>query len=290
MREDTGEVELAGRGKLPGVVEASDVRGDLQVHTSWTDGSASIEAMARAAQRLGREYLAITDHTRDLAMTGGLDEDGLRAQQEAIRKARRKVPGIRILTGAEVNVRQDGSLDVNDAVLADLDVVGAAIHSHFDLPRAQMTRRIVRAIENPHVDLLFHPLARALGRRRPVDVDFDQVLDACLRTGTVLEIDAQPERLDLPDPLVRKAIEAGALVAISSDAHTVDELRYLETFGIGVARRGWVEPRHAINTRPVDEMLGLLKDHRKAPAGRRRKTAARAKKRKSKPSPARAHR
>jgi DNA polymerase (family 10) len=215
--------------------------------------------MARAALELGREYIAITDHTRDLAMTGGLDEEGLRAQVKEIRKVDRRLDGIRVLTGAEVNVRPDGTLDVDDRALSQLDVVGAAIHSHFDQPRTEMTKRILRAVENPHVDILFHPTARALGRRPPVAVDFDAVIEACLRTGTVLEIDAQPERLDLSDALARRAVEAGVRIAVDSDAHTTDELRYIETYGVGVARRGWVPAERVINTLPVRDMLGALK-------------------------------
>jgi DNA polymerase (family 10) len=264
MREDAGEIELAQLGELPAVIEAADIRGDLQVHTSWTDGSASIEAMALAAKKLGREYIAITDHTRDLAMTGGLGEDQLLAQMKEVRKVDREIKGIRVLAGAEVNIRADGSLDTADDVLAELDVVGAAIHSHFEQPRGDMTLRILRAVENPHVDVLFHPVGRALGRRRAIDFDFDPVIEACLRTGTILEIDAQPERLDLPDSMVRRAIEGGVRIAIDSDAHTGDELRYIESFGIGVARRGWAESKHVINTMPIEKMLGMLKDRRRA--------------------------
>lgn len=264
LREDTGEVELAGRGELPALVAAGDIRGDLQSHTDWTDGSASIEAMARAARELGREYLVITDHTRDLAMTGGLTEDELRAQVKQIRAVDRALGGIRVLAGAEVNIRADGSLDVGDATLAELDVVGAAIHSHFDQPRAEMTRRILRAVENPHVDLLFHPFARLLGRRRGVDLDFEAVLKACVRTGTILEIDAQPERLDLPDLQVRRALAAGARIAVDSDAHSVEELRFIEAFGLGVARRGWAGPADVVNTLPLSGLLAALKRPRRA--------------------------
>ena len=270
MREDTGEVEKAQKGTLPAIVQDDDIRGDLQVHTSWTDGSVSIEAMARAARELGREYIAITDHTRDLTMSSGLDEERLRAQAKEARAVDRDLSGIRVLAGAEVNIRADGSLDVDDEVLAELDLVGAAVHSHFDLPRAQMTRRIVRAVENPHVDVLFHPVGRALGRRRAVELDFEAVLEACVRTGTILEIDAQPERLDLPDALVRAAVEAGARLAIDSDAHTADELRFIEVFGTGVARRGWAERKHVINTLPLDELLAMLKGHPHARSARRK--------------------
>jgi DNA polymerase (family 10) len=259
MREDNGEVEMAQQGKLPGVVQDDDIRGDLQVHTSWTDGSASIEAMACAARKLGREYIVITDHAHDLAMSSGLDERRLRAQIKEVRAVDHDLGGIRVLAGVEVNLRADGSLDLDDEVLAELDLVGAAVHSHFDLPRAQMTRRIIRALENPNVDVLFHPVGRALGRRRAIALDFEAVLEACVRTGTILEIDAQPERLDLPDALVRAAVEAGARLAIDSDAHTVDELRFIEAFGTGVARRGWAERKHVINTLPIDEMLRVLK-------------------------------
>jgi DNA polymerase (family 10) len=270
MREDTGEVELARRDRLPAVVAPEEIRGDLQVHTSWTDGSASIEAMARAARELGREYIVITDHTHDLAMTGGLDQDGLRAQAREACQVDRALGGIRVLAGAEVNIRTDGSLDISDEVLAELDVVGAAIHAHFDQPRAEMTRRIIRAVEYPHVDILFHPLARALGRRRAVDFDFEAVLKACLRTGTLLEVNAQPERLDLPASLVRSAIQADVRIAVDSDAHTVDELRFIDTFGVAVARRGWAERAHVINTLPVDAMLGALKTGTMRPRRARR--------------------
>jgi DNA polymerase (family 10) len=259
MREDAGEIELAERGDLPSVIGPGDIRGDLQVHTNWTDGSDSVDLMARAARELGREYIVITDHTRDLGMTGGLDESELREQVEEIRRLDLELEGIRVLAGAEVNIRADGSLDTDDALLAELDVVGAAVHSHFDQPRSEVTRRLIRAVENPNVDVLFHPMGRNLGRRKGVAADFEEVIEACVRTGTILEIDAQPQRLDLSDSLVRRAIEAGARIAIDSDAHTPDELRCIETYGVGVARRAWVEPRHVVNALPADQMLSALK-------------------------------
>ena len=201
-------------------------------------------------------------------MTGGLDEKRLREQVAEIRKVDQAVDGIRVLAGVEVNVRPDGSLDVSDDVLAELDVVGGCDPLALRSVEGGDDARPVRAVENPNVDLLFHPLARALGRRRAVDVDFDALLEACLRTGTVLEIDAQPERLDLPDALVRRAVEAGAKIAVDSDAHTVDELRYIEAFGVGVARRAWVTPAQVINTLPVERMLASLKGKRVAHARR----------------------
>ena len=255
LREDAGEVALALRGELPELIGPEHIRGDMQMHTTWTDGSESIEGMARAAMAAGREYIVITDHSHGLPMSRGLDEAGLREQIAAIRAVDRSLAGIRVFAGVEVNIRGDGSLDVDDDVLSELDLVGASIHSHFELPRPEMTRRIVRAIENPHVDVLFHPTARQLGRRRAVDFDLDAVIEACLRTGTILEIDAQPQRLDLPDAMVRRAIEAGVKIAINSDAHRPEELRYVDTFGVWVARRGWAEPHHVVNTLPASELL-----------------------------------
>ncbi len=268
LREDAGEVEQARAHTLPTLISARDLRGDLQSHTTWTDGAASIEDMARAARALGLEYLAITDHTRDLAMTGGLDEAKLAAQRDEIRAAGRRVRGLRLLAGAEVNIRPDGTLDVADEALADLDIVGAAIHSHFDLPKDAMTRRILRALESPYVDVLFHPTSRQLGHRRPIEFDFEVVLAAALRTHTILEIDAQPQRMDLSDAMVRRAIEAGALLSLDSDAHSPAELDFVERYGVGVARRGWATPRHVANALPVEELRARLK---RARVGRPRK-------------------
>ena len=269
LRENSGEIEAARAGRLPELIEYGDLRGDLQVQTDWTDGADSIQEMARAARAIGWRYLAVTDHTRDLAMTGGSDEKQLREQMAAIRKINHKLDGFTVLSGAEVNIRKDGSLDIADDVLAKLDVVGAAIHSHFDLPAPEMTRRVVRAIENPNVDILFHPTARAIGRREAVHLDLDAVIEAARRTGTVLEIDAQPERLDLKDEHVRRAVAAGVKLAIDSDAHRVAELRYAEDYGVGVARRGWARRSDVVNTLPLERFRACLKD------GRHRRKAAR---------------
>jgi DNA polymerase (family 10) len=270
LREDTGEIEAARAGRLPRLVEHGDLRGDLQVQTDWTDGAASIEEMAEAARRLGLEYIAITDHTRDLAMARGCDEQRLLEQAEAIARVNRKLRGFRVLSGAEVNIRKDGTLDVADQALARLEVVGAAIHSFFDQSRAEATRRVIRAMENPHVDVLFHPTARSIGRRAPVDLDIDAVIRAAVETGTVLEIDALPERLDLKDEYVRKAVEAGAKLAIDSDAHQPAHLACADEFGVAVARRGWARKTDVVNAQPVARCLALLKDARGGPRGRRR--------------------
>jgi DNA polymerase (family 10) len=260
LREDAGEIEAAGAGRLPKLIEHGDLRGDLQVQTDWTDGQASIEEMARAAREAGLEYIAVTDHTRDLAMVRGADEKKLLEQIAAIHALNRKLRGFRVLTGAEVNIRRDGSLDVADACLAKLEVVGAAIHHHFELPRAEQTRRVIRALENPHVDVLFHPTARAIGRREPVSLDLDAVIAAASRTGTALEIDALPDRLDLRDEHVRKAIDAGCALVIDSDAHHPSHLHFADELGVAVARRGWARKADVLNTRPVQKLLAGLKD------------------------------
>lgn len=276
LRENAGEIEAAGKGRLPRLLEAGDVLGDVQVHTTWTDGANTIEEMVDAARRLGRRYIAVTDHTRGLAMTGGCDEAKLLEQVQAIRRIDAKLRGFRLLSGAEVNITRDGTLDIDDEVLARLDVVGAAVHSHFTLPREEQTRRLVCAIENPHVDILFHPTARDLSKRPPMDVDIDAIIEAARRTGTVLEIDAYPDRLDLKDEHVRKAIAAGVKIAIDSDAHHVNHLPFVDTYGIPAARRGWAGKDDVVNARPVDEFLGCLKDRAGRPAsGRTRRPPAR---------------
>jgi DNA polymerase (family 10) len=263
LRENSGEIEAARTGTLPRLIEPGDVRGDLQIQTTWTDGSNSIEEMAAAAKKAGRDYIAITDHTRGLAMTGGSDEKQLLAQVKAIKALNKRLSGMRVLTGAEVNIDRDGGLDIDDAVLAKLDVVGIAVHSHFHLSRAEMTARIIRAMENPHADILFHPTGRVLMKREPYDVDIDAIIAAAKRTGTLLEIDALPDRLDLKDEHVRKAVRAGVLLTIDSDAHHVHHLRCVDDFGIAVARRGWATKADVANTRPLAGFLKCLKDKHK---------------------------
>jgi DNA polymerase (family 10) len=275
LREDAGEIEAAQKGRLPALIEHGDLRGDLQIQTDWTDGSASIEEMADAARKLGLEYIAITDHTRDLAMARGSDERRLLEQAEVIHKLSETLRGFRVLSGAEVNIRKDGSLDVADAALAKLDVVGAAVHTHFHQGRAAMTRRVIRAMENPQVDILFHPTARSIGHREPVELDIDAVIAAALRTGTVLEIDAMPDRLDLRDEYARKAIEAGVLLAIDSDAHHPGHLTYADEFGVAVARRGWARKSDVVNALPVSKCLARLKGGRARPGRRRAKRRTR---------------
>ena len=260
LRENQGEIEAAKKGELPDLVEYGELRGDLQIQTTWTDGANSIEEMAEEARRLGLEYIAITDHTKSLAMTGGSDEKKLLKQMEAIDKINRTLKGIRILKGAEVNINKDGTLDIKDEALIKLDVVGVAVHSHFNLSREEMTERIIRAMRNPHADILFHPTGRVIQKREPYDVDMDAIIETAKETGTVLEVDAYPDRLDLKDEHIRKAVEAGVKLVIDSDAHSVNHIRFLE-FGVAQARRGWAKKSDVLNTRPLREFLKGLKDN-----------------------------
>ncbi len=268
LREMTGEIGAAGLFQtksgtdLPDLIGYDDLRGDLQVQTNWTDGEDSIEEMAMAADRAGLEYIAITDHTVSLAMTGGLDEKKLARQIQEIKqvdaKLRKKKIRCTVLAGAEVNIMKDGSLDLADAMLAKLDVVGAAVHSHFRLSRKEQTARLIRAMENPHVDIIFHLTGRRINKREPIDLDIDAIIAAAKRTRTILEINASPERLDIRDEYIRKCVAAGVKMTIDSDAHAADHFRFLE-YGIAQARRGWAEKKDVINTRPLKEFLQLLK-------------------------------
>jgi DNA polymerase (family 10) len=214
--------------------------------------------MAEEARRLGLEYIAITDHTKGLAMTGGSDEKKLLRQMDTIEEINRSLKGITVLKGAEVNINKDGTLDIKDEVLAELDIVGIAVHSHFNLPRREMTERIKRAMRNPHADILFHPTGRVIQKREPYDVDMDEIIKTAKETDTVLEVDAYPDRLDLKDEHVRKAVEAGVKLVIDSDAHSVNHMRFLE-FGVAQARRGWARKKDVINTLPQKDFLKSLK-------------------------------
>jgi len=258
MRENTGELELAKIGKLPKLIGYGDLKGDLQTQTNWTDGEDSIERMAEAAEKLGLEYIVITDHTKSLAMTGGADEKKLLKQMAEIDKIQKKFKNIKILKGAEVNIGKDGSLDIEDKVLAKLDVVGAAVHSHFKLSRADETRRVIKAMENPNVDIIFHLTGRIINRREPIEINIDEIIKAAKRTGTILEIDAYPDRLDIKDDYIKKCVEAGVKMSIDSDAHSASHFKYLE-HGIAQARRGWAEKKDIINAWPLEKMLGFLK-------------------------------
>ena len=258
IRTNSGELDAAKKGTLPDLVGYDNLKGDLQVQTDWTDGEHSIEEMAKAAKKLGLEYICITDHTKSLAMTGGSDEKKLLKQMAEIDEIQKRVSGITILKGAEVNILKDGTLDIDDETLAKLDVVGAAVHGNFNLSGHEQTARIVRAMENPNVDIIFHPTGRVIQKRPAYAVDVDELIKAAKRTKTVLEIDAYPSRLDLKDEYIRKAVDAGVHLSIDSDAHAMSHFQFLR-YGIGQARRGWATRDDVINTRSWEQMLKLLK-------------------------------
>ncbi len=265
MRENTGEIEAALRqaqGKRPGLpklIGYDDLRGDLQVQTSWTDGSDSIENMAKAAMAQGLKYIAITDHTKRLAMTHGLDEKRIKEQMAEIERLNRKFADkIRILKGTECDILKDGTLDLPNEILARLDVVGVSVHSFFNLPRAAQTERIERAMENPHVDIIFHPTGRVINRRPAYDVDMEKLVATAKKTGIVMEIDAYPDRLDLKDEHIRLCVEAGVKMSIDSDAHAPTHFPYLE-YGIAQARRGWATKADIVNAWPLEKALKFLK-------------------------------
>jgi len=258
LREDIGEIEEAKNGKLPNLIEYKSLHGDLQVQTNWTDGRHSIEEMAIAAREYGLEYIAITDHTKRLAMTGGLNDKKVLEQKREIEKLNKKLDGITVLSGAEVDIFRDGSLDLKDSTLKQLDIVGVSIHSYFKLDREEQTARVIKAIKNPNVDILFHPTGRRINRRPPIDIDMEAVIKECKKTGTILEIDATPSRLDLKDEHIKMARDEGCHFAINSDAHSREHYEFLE-YGIAQARRGWAEASDVINTYPLKKMLGFLK-------------------------------
>lgn len=258
IREGQQEIERAEQGTLPELVNLTDIKGDFHSHTDWSDGHDSLEDMALAAIRRGYQYLVITDHSGGLGIAHGLREERVREQMAEIRKIDERLEGFRLLSGIEVDIRADGSLDLPDELLSELDVVIASVHSAMGQERDKMTRRIISAIENPNVDIIAHPTCRLLGEREPVAADMEAVFRAAAQTGTALEINAMPHRLDLKDIHVFRARELGVKLSIGTDAHGAEHLDYMR-FGIGVARRGWCEAGHILNTLPVEDVLVSLK-------------------------------
>jgi len=265
IREDTGEVELALQGQVPPLVGLADMRGDLHAHTNRTDGSSTAEQMARAAETAGYEYLAFTDHSRALGVTGGLTEEEFRKQHEEIRSLQPRFPRVRLLCGVEVDIHVDKRLDCSDDFLAACDVVVASIHSALEQPAEMQTARLIAAMENPNVDIIAHPTGRLLGKRPGYGLDLTALLDAAVRTGTAIEINAQPERLDLNADAVRAAVERGVMLVINTDAHHQSQLPLMR-FGVATARRGWAPSDLVLNTRPLGELLRWLA--RKGQTGR----------------------
>ncbi len=257
LREDRGELQAAQKGQLPNLVQRSDIRGDLHVHTNWSDAVATIEEMAEAAQGLSYEYLVISDHTQGLGVANGLDVQRLRDQRAEIQRLNEQFGGFQLLQGAEVEIRGDGALDYSDDVLQELDVVVASIHSGLRQDKETITARVVQAMRNRHVDIVGHPSGRLLGQREATQVDLDRVLEVAAETGTILEVNASPNRLDLDDVHIRRAIGLGVLLCINSDAHSTDGLDVMD-FGVATARRGWAESKHIVNTWPLSELLERL--------------------------------
>ena len=257
LREDRGEVEAAARGELPVLVELSNMKGDLQMHSTWSDGKNSIEEMVTACAARGYEYMALTDHSKALAMTGGLDAKRIREQWKEIEEVQERHPEIQILRSQEVDILADGTLDQDDDVLEELDLVVVSVHSRFDLPAAEQTARVLAALRHPQVDILAHPTGRLINRRPPFELQLDEVLQCAKDNGVVVELNAHPERLDLKDTHLMLAREMGLKVAISTDAHRVRDLDLMH-YGVEQARRAWLSKSDVVNTLPLDEFLRFL--------------------------------
>ncbi len=254
LREDRGEIEAAIAGTLPDLVTLADIRGDLHLHSTWSDGVNTISELADAAIGRGYEYICVTDHSRTRGIAGGLNEEALIERMGEIERINESLDGFTVLAGSEVDIRADGTLDYDDYVLEMLDIVIAAVHSGFSQDNRTMTSRIVRAIENEHVNILAHPTGRLIGERAGYEVDIDRVIAVAAETKTAIEINASQSRLDLNDINARKASVSGVMLAIGTDAHTLDHLRYMES-GVHLARRAWLEPRDLLNTKSVEDIL-----------------------------------
>ena len=258
LRENRGEIEAARAGKLPKLVELKELRGDLHVHTKATDGHNTLSEMAAAARAHGLDYIAITEHSRRLTVAHGLDVKRLRQQMQAIDKLNAQLKDITLLKGIEVDILEDGSLDLPDDVLGELDIVVGAVHSQFKLARSKQTTRILKAMDHPHFTVLAHPSGRLIDQREPYDVDMLKIIRKARERGCFLELNAHPERLDLLDSHCQMAKEEGVLIAISSDAHSTQDFDNLY-YGVGQARRGWLEKKDVLNSRSLKELRGLLK-------------------------------
>ena len=274
LRENTGEIEAAENGTLPHLLQLADMRGDLQMHTTASDGRNSIEEMGEAAQKLGYEYIALTDHSKAVTVANGMDETRTLIQIKKIRAAQERVPGIRLLAGIEVDILKNGKLDLDDEVLAQLDVVVASVHSYMNLPREEMTERILAAIENPYTQIIAHPTGRLVMRREPFDYDMEMILDAAAKNGVAMESNAYPDRLDLKDVHLRMAKQRGVKIVISTDSHATKHLNFMK-YGVITARRGWIEKKDVLNARPLGELMAALRPKPQASSSKaaKKKTA-----------------
>ena len=258
LREMCGEIEAAEQRKLPNLIALPDIRGDLQMHTPASDGRNTIEEMGEAAKKLGYEYIALTDHSQAVTVANGMDEKRTLAQIKKIRDAQQRVPGIRLFAGIEVDIKKDGSLDLDNEVLAQLDVVVASVHSLMSMPREEMTDRILAAIENHYTQILAHPTGRLVLRREAFEYDMEKVIDAAAKAGVAVECNAAPERLDLKDVHLRLAKQRGAKIVISTDAHSIRGLQMMH-YGVSTARRGWIEKQDVLNALPLEQFLKALR-------------------------------
>ncbi len=258
LRENRGEIEAAKEKKLPGLIQLTDIKGDLHVHTKITDGKNTLKEMAKAASELGYEYLAITEHSKRVSVASGLDEKKLAGHIEEIDRLNQELDGITLLKGVEVDVLEDGSLDLSDDILKELDLRVCSLHYNNDLSRKKQTERILRAMDNPWFNILGHPTGRMINERKPYDVDIEKVMETAKEKNCILELNAHPDRLDLNDHHLKTAREIGVKIAISTDAHSVSDLRFMR-FGIGQGRRGWLEKEDVINTRTLTQLKKLLK-------------------------------
>jgi len=259
LREDRGEIEAALKDELPNIIGYDEIKGDLHCHSDWDGGENSLEEMAEAAKFLGYEYLGISDHTKFLRIENGLDEKQLLIQHKAIEKLNAKLKNFRILHGCETNILNDGSLDIDDKVLAQLDYVIAGVHSNMKMTREEMTQRIIKAMKNPYVKIISHPTGRLINRRDEYQLDIEKIIETARETSTALEINSFPSRLDLNDKNIRKAIEKRVKLIINTDAHHRDHLQFMR-FGIGQARRGWATKEDVINTWPLEKLLKFFKE------------------------------
>jgi len=257
LREDVGEIEAAMQGKLPRLVELPDLKGDLHIHSTWSDGRSSIEEQAKAAQALGFEYIAICDHSPSMGIAGGLSPEELDRKIEAISAINDEMKGIAVLVGAEVDIKADGELDYDDDLLAKCDVVVASIHTAQQQKQRTITGRMITAIENKNVDIIAHPTGRIIGQRDPYEIDMAAVLEAAAKSGTAMEINAYPSRLDLNDIWSRMAKDLGVRLAINTDAHDVEQMKVMR-YGINVARRAWLEKKDVLNAMSLQELKKVL--------------------------------
>jgi DNA polymerase (family 10) len=258
LREDRGEIEAAEQGRLPRLIELNDIRGDLQTHTTWSDGHASVEEMLDACVKRGYEYFAVTDHSKALAMTGGLDAKKLREQLREVDEIASGRTEITLLRSMEVDILPDGSLDLDDESLETLDVVLVSVHSKLDLPPAKQTTRILKAMQHPEVNILGHPTGRLINKREPMEFDLDEVLHCAAQCGVAVELNAHPDRLDLKDTHLMKAHELGVKLVIGTDAHRPEDLALMR-YGVDQARRAWLERGDILNTRPLTQLLEALR-------------------------------